>query len=98
MVKKKNLSKEDVEIVDTWMDASIRSTSGNKKIKLSDIKINEPAQKIKDYILVRNSLMNLIYSEYLGKKDSELDIIRKQLNVRYDTFVQRPVYSSRMRP
>jgi N12 class adenine-specific DNA methylase len=57
-------------------------------VQLVDITINEPVEKIKHYIKLRNALMNLIYSEYIGKKDNELDVIRTELNNIYDSFVK----------
>ena len=54
-----------------------------------EIQINEPEEKINDYINLRNTLMNLIYSEYLNEDKSTIDDFRNKLNIQYDSFVKK---------
>lgn len=81
------------QTIDAIKEGNIEVTGGRvvrkEEGQLIDISINEPQNKIEHYIRLRNALMNLIYSEYLGKPDSELNAIREQLNTEYDTFVKK---------
>lgn len=55
----------------------------------TEIKINEPETKIKDYINLRDALMNLIYSEYANLTPSTVAENRQRLNDEYDKFVKQ---------
>jgi len=81
------------ETIDAIKEGNIEIT-GDRLVRkeegqLAEIKINEPTEKIQHYIKLRNSLMHLIYSEYLGKQDNELDLNRRQLNADYENFVKK---------
>ncbi|MBV5282171.1 MAG: DEAD/DEAH box helicase family protein [Paludibacter sp.] len=81
------------ELIDSVKEGNIEHINGRLVQKqegiLVDVSINEPIAKIEAYIKLRNQLMNLIYSEYLGKQDNELDLNREQLNIEYDNFVKK---------
>lgn len=81
------------ETIDAIKEGNIQVT-GDRIVRkeegqLSEIKINEPTPKIQHYIKLRNSLMNLIYSEYLGKSDNDVSGLRRQLNSEYNSFVSK---------
>ena len=61
----------------------------NQEGQAEEIKINEPQAKLESYISLRDTLMDLIYSEYIGKSDSEVESLRNDLNKQYDAFTKK---------
>lgn len=61
----------------------------NQEGQAEEIKINEPQAKLESYISLRDTLMDLIYSEYIGKPDSEVEALRNDLNKQYDVFTKK---------
>lgn len=54
-----------------------------------ELKLNESQDKLQSYISMRDTLMNLIYSEYIGQPDSQVEELRDKLNREYDSFTKK---------
>ena len=52
-----------------------------------EVKLNEPVEKVKKYINLRDALMELIYSEYANLDPETVKANRKKLNDEYDGFI-----------
>lgn len=67
-----------------YIDGKLYQKNEGKAVEAS---INEPQQKIEQYIDLRNALMDLIYSEYINANNKEIESKRAKLNKIYDDFI-----------